>query len=56
MAEYCLDCFNKIFKKNLSEEDIKLSTDICEGCGKVKPTVVIVKNTRRFSQNNVLNK
>jgi hypothetical protein len=43
MAEYCLECFNKTFKKCLTEKDVKLIPDICECCGKVKSTVVIVK-------------
>lgn len=43
MAELCLGCFNKTFNKNLTEKDVKLSPDICEGCGKEKETVVIVK-------------
>lgn len=46
MAEFCLDCFNKIHKQNLTEKDVELLPDLCEGCGKIKPTVVIVKKKK----------
>lgn len=40
MAEFCLECFNKLNGTNYSKEDVILSTDLCEGCGEVKPCVV----------------
>ena len=42
MAEFCLNCWNKMNHTRLKEEDVILSSelDICEGCAKVKPTVV----------------
>jgi hypothetical protein len=47
MAEFCLSCYNKLFDKNLTEKDVKLSPDICEGCGETKDTVVIIKKKPR---------
>ena len=35
MAEFCLDCWNKLNQKKLTERDVVLSRDydLCEGCG-----------------------
>ena len=48
MAEFCLDCYNKLFDKNLSEKDVKLSPDICEGCREIKPSIVAIKKNPGF--------
>lgn len=48
MAEFCLNCYNKLFDKNLTEKDVKFSPDICEGCGETKDTVVIIKKKPGF--------
>jgi hypothetical protein len=47
VAEFCLTCYNKLFDKNLTEKDVKLSPDICEGCGEIKDTIVTIKNRPR---------
>jgi len=51
MAEFCLECFKKIDgDKSLTEDDVILSDDLCEGCGEWKPCVIRVKtNAERFS-------
>ena len=44
MAEYCLECFNIYCSdKKLTENDVLLDDDLCEGCGEWKPCVVIIK-------------
>jgi len=47
MAEFCLDCWNKLNKKEFTEKDYVLSgeLDLCEECGQWKPVIVRV---RRF--------
>jgi len=40
MAEFCLDCLNKLDGTHLTEADVILMDDLCEGCGKVVPCVV----------------
>lgn len=42
MAEFCLDCWNKMNRKNYSKWDVKLSwgLDFCEGCGDWKRVVL----------------
>lgn len=40
MAEFCLDCYNKLNDTNYSEAQVKLEMDLCEGCGEWKPVVV----------------
>ena len=43
MAEYCLECFNKINKKQYKEKEVWIDyeeLDICEGCGEIKPCIV----------------
>lgn len=45
MAEFCEDCFRKIFKDCLKKDKLVISEEkeLCEGCGKVKCTVVMVE-------------
>lgn len=45
MAEYCLDCYNRIYKKKFKKSDVKLCLDICEGCKKFKMTIVYIKRS-----------
>ncbi len=40
MAELCLDCLNKQGRTQLTEADVILLDDFCEGCGKIVPCVV----------------
>lgn len=40
MAEFCLDCLNKLDGTHLTEADVVLLYDVCEECGKVVPCVV----------------
>ena len=44
MAEFCLECHNKMNQMNLSEEDVILSDDLelCEGCGEIKNVVISI--------------
>lgn len=41
MAEFCLDCWNRLNKEALTERDVILSReyDLCEGCGEVRRVV-----------------
>lgn len=43
MAEFCLGCYNKLFEKELTDKDVELLVDLCEGCGEIKPTIVAIK-------------
>lgn len=47
MAEFCLDCWNKLNKSQFTEKTYVLSKelDLCEECGEWKPVIVCV---RRF--------
>lgn len=47
MAEFCLDCWNRLSGKEFTEKEYVLSRglDLCEGCGEWKPVIVRV---RRF--------
>jgi len=40
MAEFCLDCYNKLNDTRYSEKQVELEVDLCEGCGEWKPVVV----------------
>jgi len=42
MAEYCLDCLNKIMNKRAGKKTVVLSRelDLCEACGQMKRVVV----------------
>ena len=43
MAEFCLDCWNKINESNDSEKKYIISKDLdlCEGCGEWKPVIIM---------------
>ena len=43
MAEFCLECWNKINKTEDGKRKYVLSKncDLCEGCGKWKPVVIM---------------
>ncbi len=45
MAEFCLDCWNRINESNDSEKKIVLSKDLelCEGCGEWKPVIITLR-------------
>lgn len=44
MAEFCLECYNKMNNTHLTEKDTDgFDMDLCEGCGKVKKTIIKVK-------------
>ena len=43
MAEFCLECFNKMTNENLTSDDVLLDESLCEGCGKWKTCVVVIK-------------
>ena len=40
MAEFCLACMNRLGGTQLTEADVVLLDDLCEGCGRVVPCVV----------------
>lgn len=42
MAEFCLNCFNKMENANLKKRHVVLSSeeDLCEGCGEYKRVVM----------------
>lgn len=48
MAEFCLDCLNRIDGTHNTRTDIKLSLfrELCEGCGKYKRVVVSFRDPR----------
>ena len=45
MAEFCFDCWKKLFDENAQKEKYIISKydDLCEGCGEYKPVVIIEK-------------
>jgi hypothetical protein len=45
VAEFCLDCFNKINNTNLKPSDVKISKekDWCEECQEYKNIIVSVR-------------
>jgi Pyruvate/2-oxoacid:ferredoxin oxidoreductase delta subunit len=45
MAEFCLDCYNKINKTNYTDKDAELEYEFCEGCGKEKLCVIMISRS-----------
>lgn len=41
MAEFCLECFNRLNHMELTEREVTLTEydDLCEGCGRFLPVV-----------------
>ena len=42
MAEFCLECFNQLNETKLTEKEVVLQEDLCEGCGLIKPCVISI--------------
>lgn len=43
MAEFCLKCFNKMNATGYTEKDVILEDNLCEGCGEIKPCVIVIR-------------
>lgn len=44
MAEFCFACFKEIDgDQTLTEDDVVMDIDLCEGCDEWKPCVIRVK-------------
>ena len=41
MAEFCLDCYNKLNHTNYKRWQVILADDLCEGCGQYTKTIVV---------------
>lgn len=44
MAEFCLECWNRLNGTHYTEREMVVDhdeLDLCEGCGKVKPCIVV---------------
>lgn len=50
MAEFCIDCWNKMNNSNYAENNFEVSDglDLCEGCGEYKHVVICIKEKRSF--------
>lgn len=40
MAEFCLDCFNKLNDTDYTKKEVRLEEDFCEACASWKPCVM----------------
>ena len=54
MAEFCLDCFNKTNGTKLTDKDVIMEDDFCEGCSKVKPCVMAIDKSPKLPTNSFL--
>ncbi len=45
MAEFCIDCWNKMNNSNYAKNNFVVSDrlDLCEGCGEYKHVVIYIK-------------
>ena len=43
MAEFCLDCWNKLNGTHYTPDQVWLEEDLCEGCGQWKPVVAAMR-------------
>lgn len=49
MAEFCLDCWNKLNGTHYTERDVILESDLCEGCGEIKDCIVVFREYPKWS-------
>lgn len=54
MAEYCLDCFNQVNGTKLTDKEVIIEEDVCEGCNKVKPCVMSIDRGQKMPFNSFL--
>ena len=54
MAEFCLDCFNQMNDTKLTDKEVILEDDLCEGCGEVKPCVMTIKKSPKTPLKSIL--
>ena len=52
MAEFCLDCWNKMNHTLLTQEDVILSEDLdlCEECAEIKAVIIRYRTQKEKSQ------
>lgn len=50
VAEFCLDCFNRLHGTDYIEKGVTLENDFCEGCYSVKPCVVLLRPPSLFDR------
>lgn len=50
VAEFCVKCYNEMFKLNTPEEEYILSDnpELCEGCGEMKHVVIMERKDVLF--------
>ena len=50
MAEFCLECYNKIMGTNdpTNKYVISKDLDLCEGCGEYKHVIIRIKRRHLF--------
>lgn len=48
MAEFCLECLNRMSGTSYTHRDVVLDEDFCEGCAQVKPCVVVLRRRIRI--------
>lgn len=56
MAEFCLDCWNKLMNKSDPPQKYRISRDLdlCEECGQLKPVIISErKNYQMFEWNKI---
>ena len=45
MAEFCLECLNRIHGTDFKDNEVTLQDDLCEECGEFKPCVVSLRKS-----------
>ena len=57
MAEFCIECWNKINKTKISAKECVLSKNLylCEGCGELKVVIIALTEKKHSFLYNLLN-
>ncbi len=50
MAEFCLDCWNKLMNRNDPPQKYRISRELelCEECGQLKPVIICERKSYRI--------
>ena len=48
MAEFCLNCYNRLHGTHVTEQEVTTQWDLCEGCGQWRPVIASFRRPGPF--------
>ena len=50
MAEFCLNCYNRLHGTHVTEQEVTTQWDLCEGYGQWKPVITSFQRPGPFTR------